>query len=353
MGWKAAFAVRVSGLEDGTLVDVLESIAVFVNDRDMDAECYPALASVMTLARKSRNVVRASIKTLVEMKLLDYRQELGEKRYYRIHFDRLPASQLGGFRNEHGEGSEVNPVQKCTGSESDPGSEVTPEGVQNCTRGGVRSEPGEGSEVNPEKSIEKSTEKRNEERSSSARASAPNTQAGFTELDPPFDEALFELAAQGPDPDAGMPIVEDLAEEAKPQKPEKPKRKRAASTAVTEKPADISQEVWDDWLTARRAKRLPLTQTALNAVRREAASAGLTFQAAVTFAVEQGWAAFRAEWYRNATRKNSQSSANPRYMTAEERYQERIRISSQMSDDEYLAQFQYPNLTENKTHAEA
>lgn len=137
------------------------------------------------------------------------------------------------------------------------------------------------------------------------------------------------------------------------EKHEKPKRKRTASSAVKDKPEDISQEVWDDWLTTRRAKRLPLTQTALNSVRREATSAGLTFQAAVTFAVEQGWAAFRAEWYRNATRKGDSTKTNGRYLTAQERYEERIRISSQMTDDEYLAQFQYPQLLENKKHAEA
>lgn len=138
------------------------------------------------------------------------------------------------------------------------------------------------------------------------------------------------------------PTKDQDASERKSEAISKPKRKRVSSSVVKDKPEDISQEVWDDWLTTRRAKRLPLTQTALNSVRREAASAGLTFQAAVTFAVEQGWAAFRAEWYRNATRKGDSTKTNARYLTAQERYEERMRKAGEMSDEEYFAQFDLP-----------
>lgn len=198
--------------------------------------------------------------------------------------------------------------------------------------------------------------------------------------EPPFDAGLFDeaqLVASGNlesfenevnaevvfSPDAQIPIenIEILnatasdsifgtdtppkdqnAAERKSETISKPKRKRVSSSVVKDKPEDISQEVWDDWLTTRRAKRLPLTQTALNSVRREAASAGLTFQAAVTFAVEQGWAAFRAEWYRNATRKGDSTKTNARYLTAQERYEERMRKAGEMSDEEYFAQFDLP-----------
>lgn len=148
MGWKASFSVRVSGLEDGTLTDVLEAVAVFVDDRDLTSECYPALTSIMTIARKSRNVVRAALKELVSQGLLSFRQENGEKRYYRVHLNLLPPSKIAGFRSEPGD--EVTPVQKCTGFRSEPGSEVNGERVQKCTPTGFRSEPGPGSEVNPE-----------------------------------------------------------------------------------------------------------------------------------------------------------------------------------------------------------
>lgn len=393
MGWKASFSVRVSGLEDGTLTDVLEAVAVFVDDRDLTSECYPALTSIMTIARKSRNVVRAALKELVSQGLLSFRQENGEKRYYRVHLNLLPPSKIAGFRSEPGD--EVTPVQKCTGFRSEPGSEVNGEGVQKCTPTGFRSEPGPGSEVNPEMRMNRELNREEEKiRSADTREGTKNwTVENADEEDddkqsaqpvipeePPFDAGLFDeaqLVASGNlesfenevnaevvfSPDAQIPIenIEILnatasdsifgtdtppkdqnAAERKSEAISKPKRKRVSSSVVKDKPEDISQEVWDDWLTTRRAKRLPLTQTALNSVRREAASAGLTFQAAVTFAVEQGWAAFRAEWYRNATRKGDSTKTNARYLTAQERYEERMRKAGEMSDEEYFAQFDLP-----------
>lgn len=441
MGWKASFSVRVSGLEDGTLTDVLEAVAVFVDDRDLTSECYPALTSIMTIARKSRNVVRAALKELVSQGLLSFRQENGEKRYYRVHLNLLPPSKIAGFRSEPGD--EVTPVQKCTGFRSEPGSEVNGEGVQKCTPTGFRSEPGPGSEVNPEMRMNRELNREEEkirsadtregtknwtvenadeecepleepqpeqgiEQGRVAHASRSLPRATHTREDvvekkfdcehadeedddkqsaqpvipeePPFDAGLFDeaqLVASGNlesfenevnaevvfSPDAQIPIenIEILnatasdsifgtdtppkdqnAAERKSEAISKPKRKRVSSSVVKDKPEDISQEVWDDWLTTRRAKRLPLTQTALNSVRREAASAGLTFQAAVTFAVEQGWAAFRAEWYRNATRKGDSTKTNARYLTAQERYEERMRKAGEMSDEEYFAQFDLP-----------
>ena len=364
MGWKASFSVRVSGLEDGTLTDVLEAVAIFVDDRDLTSECYPAITSIMTIARKSRNVVRAALKELVNRGLLSFRQENGEKRYYRVHLNLLPPSKIATFRTEPGK--ELTPVQKCAGFRSEPGSEVNGEGVQKCTPTGFRSEPGPGSEVNPEERRNRELN-REEEKSSDAHTCEA----------PPFDDELFNEAARvaseslesevnvevvcsaiGQTPieniDARFATASDSifgtdtppkdqnAAERKSEAISKPKRKRVSSSVVKDKPEDISQEVWDDWLTTRRAKRLPLTQTALNSVRREAASAGLTFQAAVTFAVEQGWAAFRAEWYRNATRKGDSTKTNARYLTAQERYEERMRKAGEMSDEEYFAQFDLP-----------
>jgi hypothetical protein len=52
----------------------------------------------------------------------------------------------------------------------------------------------------------------------------------------------------------------------------------------------------------RKAKRAPLTQTALDGIKVEATAAGLTLDAALRVCVTRAWASFRAEWYANATR---------------------------------------------------
>lgn len=160
MGWKAAGLIRISGLENGTDVDVLEAIATFLNEDD--GHCFPALTSVMVVARKSRNVVRQSIKDLTEQGLLSFSEEPGKVRSYVIHFQNLPEPKLKKafeefFRRELRK--KTNPVQKLTGFRSEPGNEVNREGVQKCTPTGFRSEPPPGSEVNPEQGNNKEENK--------------------------------------------------------------------------------------------------------------------------------------------------------------------------------------------------
>ncbi|RST51582.1 helix-turn-helix domain-containing protein [Variovorax sp. DXTD-1] len=71
-------------------------------------------------------------------------------------------------------------------------------------------------------------------------------------------------------------------------------RKRAAAPC----PADVPQSLMDEWLAVRKAKRAgPVTDTVLNAIRREAAKAGLGIADAITACVEFSWQGFEAEWY--------------------------------------------------------
>lgn len=51
-----------------------------------------------------------------------------------------------------------------------------------------------------------------------------------------------------------------------------------------------------DWLVARRAKNLPLTPTAWQQTKAEAAKAGLTLRDAIKAAAGNGWAGFKASW---------------------------------------------------------
>lgn len=63
-----------------------------------------------------------------------------------------------------------------------------------------------------------------------------------------------------------------------------------------EKPVDVSAEVWADFLTLRKAKKAPLTATALKGVQREAEKAGMTLEAALEVSVTNGWQGFKADW---------------------------------------------------------
>ena len=129
MGYKSAFRVRMSGMDDGTLVDVLEAIACFVNELEPSAGCFPSLETIMRVSRKSKPSVRAAIKALREKGLLSFEQEAGEKRIYHLNLDLLPEG-----------GQKVNRVILQTDAKSLPGKEVNP----------VKKFNGEGKEVNPE-----------------------------------------------------------------------------------------------------------------------------------------------------------------------------------------------------------
>lgn len=68
----------------------------------------------------------------------------------------------------------------------------------------------------------------------------------------------------------------------------------------------VSEQQADDWLTLRKAKRLPATITALEGVESESKRAGLEFTAAIAECCLRGWGGFKAEWLaRDAMQKQS------------------------------------------------
>lgn len=71
---------------------------------------------------------------------------------------------------------------------------------------------------------------------------------------------------------------------------DKTPRKRVAP------PDGVTDAVWQDFLKIRRAKKAPMTDTALAGIVREAGRARLTLQQALETCCERGWQGFKAEW---------------------------------------------------------
>lgn len=67
-------------------------------------------------------------------------------------------------------------------------------------------------------------------------------------------------------------------------------------SAISSKPEDVEQKIWDDFLALRKAKRSPLTQTALDGIGREARKAGLHLNQALAMCCERGWQGFKSDW---------------------------------------------------------
>lgn len=65
---------------------------------------------------------------------------------------------------------------------------------------------------------------------------------------------------------------------------------------AAERPQDVPETVWSDFLAIRKAKRAPLTKTALAGIEREAQRAGMTLAQALAISCERGWQGFNSEW---------------------------------------------------------
>lgn len=58
----------------------------------------------------------------------------------------------------------------------------------------------------------------------------------------------------------------------------------------------LPDDLINDFAAVRKAKRAPITATAINGIKREAAKAGITFEAAITMCIERNWQSIRADW---------------------------------------------------------
>jgi hypothetical protein len=70
-------------------------------------------------------------------------------------------------------------------------------------------------------------------------------------------------------------------------------QKRTTSVAT---PIGVSDSVWQEFKTLRKAKRAPITQRAIDAISSEAQKIGWTLEKALEECVVRGWQAFKADW---------------------------------------------------------
>jgi uncharacterized protein YdaU (DUF1376 family) len=73
----------------------------------------------------------------------------------------------------------------------------------------------------------------------------------------------------------------------------KPNKERATSVAM---PNGISQSVWEDYKTLRKAKKAPVTQRVIDGMQEQADLAGWTLEKAMEECCIRGWQSFKAEW---------------------------------------------------------
>lgn len=102
-----------------------------------------------------------------------------------------------------------------------------------------------------------------------------------------------------------FPAKESQKRDTKPSK--EPSSNKCISPA---RPESVSDEVWTDFLAMRKAKKNPLTATALKMIAKQADLAGWSLEDAITEIVARGWLSFKAEWVREKTNGNRHSNSS-------------------------------------------
>lgn len=133
-----------------------------------------------------------------------------------------------------------------------------------------------------------------------------------TQQEPKANPELTQgLATQYPIPNTQYPKEEK----------EKIIKKEKVAKAETKRPPDVEETVWNDFLQMRKAKRAPVTETAIKGIEREAVKADLTLAQALEICCLRGWQGFKAEWLtaRDLTSRRGIRDAGPPQQTFRER----------------------------------
>ena len=74
------------------------------------------------------------------------------------------------------------------------------------------------------------------------------------------------------------------------------KGRSARDASPVEKPEEVSDSTWRDWLALRKAKRAPVTETVIDGAIEEAAKAGITVDAFLKIWCQRGSQGLQADW---------------------------------------------------------
>jgi uncharacterized protein YdaU (DUF1376 family) len=75
-------------------------------------------------------------------------------------------------------------------------------------------------------------------------------------------------------------------------------------TTIT--PEGVSDSVFNDFVKLRKGLKAPVTDTAINALAREGAKAGMSLEQVMTICCQNGWRGFKAEWVKDKVPNKTQ-----------------------------------------------
>jgi uncharacterized protein YdaU (DUF1376 family) len=86
-------------------------------------------------------------------------------------------------------------------------------------------------------------------------------------------------------------------------------------TNINTTPEGVSQSVWQDFVSHRKANKASITQTAITRIANEAEKAGWTLEQALAECVARGWRGFKADWVAEKQTQNGLTKTGQRNAT--------------------------------------
>lgn len=96
--------------------------------------------------------------------------------------------------------------------------------------------------------------------------------------------------------DANRDVTRDVTVTHREEKRREEKKEDKATPVGADLFPGIDPKVVADFKRLRASKKAPITETAVDGIRREAAKAGVTLETALRTCCERGWTGFKAEW---------------------------------------------------------
>ena len=112
-----------------------------------------------------------------------------------------------------------------------------------------------------------------------------------------------------------LPLEEPKVQEASVSKKEtvEPKPKREAKVQRRQKPEELTDEFWQDFLSYRKQKKAPVTERVVSLLRKEAKTAGWKLEEVINEMMVRNWTGFKADWV-----KDDWKNPNAHWVTAAE-----------------------------------
>ena len=71
------------------------------------------------------------------------------------------------------------------------------------------------------------------------------------------------------------------------------------------RPADVSDQVWSDYIAHRKAKKSTISSTVIEILRVDAKKVGLSLEQAMQLQIKRGWTGFEPSWVTAANQPSS------------------------------------------------